>query len=37
MRERRKSKNKFGRIKVCKAVEVIKYFVNAKVEKEVFG
>ena len=31
-REKRKSKYKFGGIKVCKAEEVIKYFVNPKTE-----
>ena len=30
--EKRKSKYKFGGIKVCKAEEVIKYFVNPKTE-----
>ena len=30
--ERRKSKYKFGRTKVCKAEEVRKYFVNPKIE-----
>ena len=30
--ERRKSKYKFGRTKVCKAEEVKKYFVNPKIE-----
>ena len=30
--ERRKSKNKFGGTKVCKAEEVRKYFVNPKIE-----
>ena len=37
MRERRKSKHKFGGTKVCKAEEVRKYFVNSKIENEVFG
>ena len=36
MRERRKSKHKFGGTKVYKA-EVRKYFVNTKIENEVFG
>ena len=30
--ERHKSKYKFGGIKVCKAEEVRKYFVNPKIE-----
>ena len=30
--ERRKSKCKYGGTKVCKAVEVRKYFVNSKIE-----
>ena len=37
MRERRKSKQKFGGTKVCKAEKVKKYFVNSKTENEVFG
>ena len=37
MREGHKSKHKFGRTKVCKAEEVRKYFVNSKIENEVFG
>ena len=37
MRERRKGKHKFGGTKVCKAVEVKKYFVNFKIQNEVFG
>ena len=37
MRERRKSKHKFGGTKVCKAEEVRKYFVNSKIENEFFG
>ena len=37
MRERRKSKHKFGRTKVCKSEEVRKYFVNSKIKNEVFG
>ena len=32
-----KSKHKFGGAKVCKAEQVGKYFVNLKIEKEVFG
>ena len=32
MRERRKSKHKFGGIKVCIAGEIRKYFVNTKIE-----
>ena len=34
MRERRKSKHKFGGTKLCKAEEVRKYFVNPKIENE---
>ena len=37
IRERRRSKHKFGGTKVCKAEEVRKYFVNSKIENEVFG
>ena len=37
MRERRKGKHKFGGTTVCKAVEVKKYFVNFKIQNEVFG
>ena len=37
MRERRKSKQKFGETKVCKVEEVRKYLVNSKIENEVFG
>ena len=36
MREKRKSKHKFGGAKVCKAEQVRKYFVNPKIENEVF-
>ena len=36
MRERRKSKHKFGGTKVCKAEEVRKYFLNSKIENQVF-
>ena len=36
MQERRKSKHKSGGIKVCKAEEVIEYFVNLKIENDVF-
>ena len=35
--ERRKSKHKFGGTKVFKAEEVRKYFVNSKIEDELFG
>ena len=35
IRERRKSRHKFGGTKVCKAEEVRKYFVNPKVEIKV--
>ena len=37
MRERRKSKHKFGKTKVCKSEEVREYFVNSKIQNEVFG
>ena len=37
MREKCKSKHKFGEGKVCEAKQVRKYFVNPKIEKEVFG
>ena len=37
MRERCKSKHKFGGTKVCKAEEVRKNFENSKIENEVFG
>ena len=37
MEERRKSKYKIGGTKVCKAEEVIKYFVDLKNENEIFG
>ena len=37
MRERRKSKQKFVGTKICEAEEVKKYFVNPKIENEVFG
>ena len=37
MWEKCKSKHKFGRAKVCKAEQVRKYFVNPKIENEVFG
>ena len=37
MRESRKSKHIFGGTKVCKAKEVRKYFVNSKIENEIFG
>ena len=37
IRERRKSRHKFGGTKVCKAEEVRKYFVNPKIEIEVFS
>ena len=39
MREKRESKHKFGGAKVCKAEKYFgkKYFVNSKIENEVFG
>ena len=36
MQYRRKNKHKFGGTKVCKAEQVRKYFVNPKIEIEVF-
>ena len=37
MREKHKSKHKFGGAKVCKAEKLRKYFVNPKTAQEVFG
>ena len=37
MRERRKNKHKFCGTKVCKVEQVRQYFVNPKIENEVFG
>ena len=37
IRERRKSRHKFGGTKVCKVEEIRKYFVNPKNEIEVFS
>ena len=37
MGERSKSKDKFGGTKVCEAEEVREYFINPKIENEVFG
>ena len=37
MREKRKSKHKFGGAKVCKAEQVKKCFENLKIENEVMG
>ena len=37
IRERRKSRHKFGGTKVCKVEEIRKYFVNPKIEIEVFS
>ena len=37
VRGRCKSKHKFSGAKVCKAEQVRKYFVNPKIENEVFG
>ena len=37
MREKPKSKHKFGESKALKAEEVRKYFLNPKTENEVFG
>ena len=36
MPEKRKSKHKFGGTKVCKAEKVRNYFVNPKIQNEVF-
>ena len=37
MREKCKSKQKFGGVKVCKTEQVRKCFVNPKTENEVFS
>ena len=37
IRERRKSRHKFGGTEVCKSEEVRIYFVNPKIETEVFS
>ena len=37
MGERSKSKRKFGWTKVCETDEVRQYFINPKIENEVFG
>ena len=37
MQERRKSKHKFGGTKISNAEEVKKYFVNPKIENQVFS
>ena len=37
VREKCKSKHKFSETKVCKVEQVRKYFVNPKIENEVFG
>ena len=37
MRERRKSKHKFGETKICETEKVRKYFVNSKIKIEVFS
>ena len=37
VREKFKSEHKFREAKVCKAEQVRKYFVNPKIENEVFG
>ena len=37
MQERRKSKDKFGETKVCKAEKVRKSFINPKSENNVSG
>ena len=36
MQEKRKSKDKFGEAKVCESEQARKYFVNSKIENEVF-
>ena len=37
MREKSKSKHKFGGAEICKAEHVRKYFVNHQIENKVFG
>ena len=37
MRERSKSKQKFGGPKVCKTDKAREYFVNPQIENEAFG
>ena len=37
MREKRENKRKFGGAKFCKALQARQYFVNLKMENEVFG
>ena len=37
MQEKHKSKYKLGGAKVCKAEQVRKYFVDPKIENDVFG
>ena len=37
IQERHQSKHKFGETKVCKAKEVRKYFINPKIENNIFG
>ena len=37
IRERRKSKHKFGGTNICKVEQVRKYFINTKIENEVFS
>ena len=37
MREKSKSKHKFGGAEICKAEHVRKYFVNHQIGNEVFG
>ena len=37
MQERRKGKHKFGGTKIFNAEEVKKYFVNPKIENQVFS
>ena len=37
MGERSKNKYKFGGTKVCEVEEIKEYFINPKIENEVFG
>ena len=37
MGERGKTKHKFGGTKICEVEEVREYFINPKIENEVFG
>ena len=37
MGERCRSKHKFGGTNICKTEDIRRYFVNPKIENEVFG